>query len=189
MENLFEILLIGLILSADSFSASLAMGARPHTTSDSLRFALTSGLAEGFVAFLGAMAGANLIVHFNSYGHWLSFILLMLVSIHMLHEGVSEFREKEIQTEKKEFHNFLKVLIVSFATSLDAFAVGVTLGVSEKELLPYIISIALWAFVTTLLGMHIAKRVSSNLGPIFSIVAAIILSLLAISFLNVGLTS
>ncbi len=158
MLEFFEIIIIGLVLSADSFSAAIAMGARPHKFSDTLKFAFSSGGAEGLVTFLGAIAGARIIAQFDSIDHWVSFILLGAVAIHMAYEGIQEIRSKEVHDlAPKEFHHIMKVIIVSFATSLDAFAVGVSLGVTGKPLLPYVISIGLCALVSTIIVMSIAK--------------------------------
>jgi len=186
MAQIFEILFIGFVLSADSFSASLAMGARPHKFSDSLKFAISSGGAEALVSFLGAIAGSTIIAQFDSIDHWAAFVILVLVALHMGYEGIVELKSNEVP-EAKKFHGFIKILIVSLATSLDAFAVGVSLGVSEKPLIPFITSIGLWAFFSTLLGMAIAKRSSQRLGPIFSIIGALILFSLAVKFLVEGI--
>lgn len=188
MTNHFEILVVGLVLCADSFSAALAMGGRPHKFSDTLKFAFSSGGAEALVTFLGAIAGSKIISEFDSIDHWISFILLVAVAVHMTVEGIHELKEKVDERDKpKEFHSFIKVLIVSFATSLDAFAVGVSIGVSDKPLTPFIISIGLWAFFSTIIGMSIAKFASKNAGPIFSFIGALVLLLLAFKFLIEGL--
>lgn len=184
MEYYLEVIIVGLVLCADSFSAALAMGARPHKTSDSLKFGLSSGGAEALVSFLGAMAGARVIAEYDSIDHWVSFGLLTLVALHMAYEGVMELINEEESEEPKKFHNFFKVLLVSFATSLDAFAVGVSLGVSGKPLTPYIISIGLWAFFSTLLGMSLGKAASKKLGPVFNIIGAAVLVALAFKFLH-----
>lgn len=189
MVNYFEVIIVGLVLCADSFSAAVAMGARPHKFSDSLKFAFSSGGAEAFVAFLGAIAGAKIIAQFDYIDHWISFALLTGVAIHMAWEGYEELSGKQDCEEEapKQFHSFFKVILVSFATSLDAFAVGVTIGASGKVLGPYIASIGSWAFCSTIIGMSIAKRASDKLGPIFSLIAASILQILAIKFLVEGL--
>lgn len=189
MENLLEIIVVGLVLSVDSFSAALAMGARNHKFSDSLKFAFSSGGAEALVSFLGAIAGVQIISRFDSIDHWVSFFLLIIVAIHMFYEGVCEFRDRDSQKENepKKFHSFFKILLVSFATSLDAFAVGVSLGVAGKPLLAYISSIGLWAFFSTIIGMSIAKKVSNKIGPLFNFIAAFVLIALAVKFLSDGL--
>lgn len=188
MTSFIEIFIVGLVLCADSFSAALAMGSRPHKTSDTIKFALTSGGAEALVSFLGAIAGAKIISEFDSIDHWVSFVLLTIVAIHMAYESFLELKGKhENDPKPKEFHSYLKILIVSFATSLDAFAVGVSLGVTGKPLTPFIISIGLWAFLSTVLGMNIAKYSSKKLGPIFSLIGSLVLLTLAFKFLREGL--
>lgn len=103
-------------------------------------------------------------------------------------EGVGELRNpQKNDDEPKKFHSFIKILIVSFATSLDAFAVGVSLGVVGKPLVPFISSIGLWAFFSTIIGMKIASKASSKLGPIFSLIGSLVLITLAFKFLFEGL--
>jgi putative Mn2+ efflux pump MntP len=103
-------------------------------------------------------------------------------------EGISELRGKFKEEDRpRQFHSFLKIIIVSFATSLDALAVGVSLGVTGKPLLPFITSIGLWAFFSTILGMSIAKVASKKLGPLFNLIGSFVLITLAFKFLIEGL--
>lgn len=187
MTNLFEVFIVGLVLCADSFSAALALGTRPHKTSDTLMFATASGSAEALVFFLGTIAGAKIISQFDFIDHWISFTLLLFVALHMIYESVTELKQKNYITQPKKFHSFFKILIVSFATSLDAFAVGVSLGITDKPLTPFVFSIGMWAFVATIIGMGAAKRASSYVGPIFSLIGSIIILTLAFKFLIEGL--
>lgn len=187
MTNILEILMIGIVLSVDSFSAAIALGSREHKLSDTLRFASISGGAESFITFLGAFAGAKIIAQFDSVDHWISFILLGAAAAHMAFEGISELKNKNTHTnESKKFHSLIKIIFISFATSLDAFAVGVSLGVAGKAILPFIISIGFFAFSSTVLGMNIARIASKRIGPIFNLIGATILMLLAFKFLLQG---
>lgn len=180
---IYEIIIIGLVLSADSFSAAVAMGHRPFTKKDAYRFAIASGGAEGFMTLIGAFAGSLVISQFSSIGHWLGFVLLGAVAIHMAYEGIVDLVSKEIKVDQLEFHSFKKVLLVSFATSLDAFSVGIGLGISKKPIFPYTISIIFWAFLTTILGLHLAKKLSQKFGPIMNLIGSIILGIMAIEIL------
>ncbi len=188
MPLFFEILLVGLVLSADSFSAALAMGFKPHTKKDVLKFAVSSGSAEAIVAFLGAVLGSTIIAQFDSIDHWISFFLITAVALHMIWEGIEEIRgnkdEEEGEKSEKQFHSFTKVLIVSFATSLDAFAVGVSLGTTGKPLLPFIGSIGIWAFISTVVGMALARKVSEKFGAYFAFLGAGVLIFLAFDLLH-----
>lgn len=180
-----EVVGVGFILSADSFSAAFAMGSRPFSKKDSLRFAASSGGAEALVALAGALAGSQVISRFESIDHWVAFGLLAAVALHMGYEGLRDLMNPEDRQETLDFHSFTKVLVVSFATSLDAFGVGIGLGVSGKPLLPYVISIGFWAFASTLVGLHLAKRLSRKLGPVMNLFGAVVLMVIAIQMLKI----
>ena len=181
----YEIILIGLILSADSFSAAVAMGIRTFSKKDAIKFALTSGGAESFVALVGAMAGLHLISKIEAFDHWIAFALLMGVALHMAYEGFCDLISKEVKIEKLDFHSFYKVLIVSFATSLDAFGVGIGLGIANKPIIPYLFSIGIWAFLSTIAGLYLARKLSKKFGPIVSLVGSIILGFMAFQMLKI----
>jgi putative Mn2+ efflux pump MntP len=185
MHLSFEVLIVGLILSADSFSAAVAMGLRPFSKKDAIKFAASSGIAEALFALIGAMAGAHLISKLKSVDHWIAFALLAGVALHMAYEGVSDLLSKETKIEKLDFHSFTKVLIVSFATSLDAFGVGIGLGVAEKPILSYIISIGFWAFISTIAGLYLARKLSKKSGPIATLLGSIVLGIMAFQMLKI----
>ncbi|MGZ3775870.1 MAG: manganese efflux pump MntP [Bdellovibrio sp.] len=182
---IFEVIIVGLVLSADSFSAAVAMGHRPFSEKDAFRFAISSGGAEALVALVGALAGNQVIRRFEAIDHWVAFILLGAVAVHMAYEGLKDLISKEVKEEQLDFHSFTKILIVSFATSLDAFGVGIGLGISNKPLAPFIVSIGFWAFTTTILGLHLAKKLSDKFGPIMNLVGASVLGILAFQMLKI----
>lgn len=182
---LLDVFLVGMILSIDSFSAALAMGNRPFDQKDAFRFAFSSGSAEALVTFIGAMAGNQIIRRFEAVDHWIAFALLSAVAIHMAYEGIRDLADGAIPEEKLDFHSFTRVLIVSFATSLDAFGVGIGLGVSNKPLTPFIISIGLWAFTATILGLNLAKKLSERFGPIMNLFGAGVLEVIAFKMLRI----
>ncbi len=184
MNIFLETIVVGLVLSADSFSAAMAMGHRPFQRLDALKFAVSSGGAEALVAFIGAIAGAKIISQFAAVDHWIAFILLAGVALHMAYEGFRDLVRPQINEEKLEFHSFTKILIVSLATSLDAFGVGIGLGISKKPILPFIISIGFWAFITTIIGLYLARKLSAKFGPIMNLVGAIVLGVLSVQMLS-----
>lgn len=190
MSTVFEIVTVGLILSADSFSAAVAMGLKPYTKKDAIKFALSSGGAEAVVALFGALAGTYIISRFAAIDHWIAFILLAAVAVHMAYEGVIHLLNKDkvdesTEVKKEQFHSYGKILLVSLATSLDAFGVGIGLGVANKPIVPFIISIGVWAFVSTIAGMYLARKLSDKFGPIMNLVAAVVLGYMAVQMLSI----
>lgn len=187
MTFFFEVLILGLVLSADSFSAAVAMGSRRFSRIDLLKFAFASSTAEIGATAAGYFAGARLIAAIEAYDHWVAFGLLMAIALHLLWEGISDLRDPLIDNgaNGEAEHSFLRILLVSVATSLDAFGVGIGLGIAEKPLLPFTISIGGWAFATTILGVYIGNRASKKLGPIFTIIAGLVLGVLSIKMLSI----
>lgn len=172
MTHFFEIMLVGLVLGADSFSAAIAMGSKSFSRKEALRFAFLSGFGEGIAAAFGIFAGAQIIAKFSKIDHWIAFSLLAAVALHMAFEAFEEMKESHIKEVKKtNFHSLGKILLVSFATSLDALGVGIGLGVKLQNtpqlIFPYISSITLWAFVLTIFGLNLAKIISKKFGEKF----------------------
>ncbi|RUQ84460.1 manganese efflux pump MntP [Legionella septentrionalis] len=182
--SIVEPILLGLVLSADSFSAAIAMGLKPHKTRDAFKFAALSGGAELIATFVGAITGGKIISQFSSIDHWIAFLLLLMVSLHMVYEGFIEWKNRHSDIPTIKFHGFIKLLIVAVATSLDALAVGVSLGISNKPLWPYLISIGGWAFASTIVGMRIANKIPKRLSAIFNLIGACIIFILAVEMLN-----
>ncbi|MCE3046441.1 manganese efflux pump [Legionella sp. 16cNR16C] len=183
MISIVEVLLLGLILSIDSFSAALAMGLKPHQTRDAMNFASLSAGAELIAALIGAIAGEQIILVLGPVARWIGFILLSAVSLHMLYEGFIEYKNRNEAVSADKFHGFFKLLVVAVATSLDALAVGVSVGLSGKALWPYLLSICAWAFIMTIIGMGIAKKAPQRLSAVFNVLGAIILFVIAVEML------
>lgn len=161
------------------------MGFRPHKRKDALTFAASSGGAEAFMTFVGALLGAKIVASFSSVDHWIAFGLLFLVAAHMAYEGIDGLRSEKEQKSAPAFHSFFKILIVSFATSFDALGVGVGLGVGQKPIILYTFAIGFLAFLATIAGMHLAQRVSSKFGDIFTLVGAGVLLVMAFKMLAI----
>lgn len=182
---ILKALILGFALSADSFSAALAMGFRKHERKDAFLFALCSGGAEALVALGGALAGKSIVTQFGDYDHWIAFCMLMLVALHILKDGLQDLRSKGQPEKAERFHGLHKILIVSFATSLDALGVGVGLGALRESLFPYILFIGLFAFAGTLAGLFLAKRIPRRFGPYSNFLGATILAVLAVKMLEI----
>ena len=185
MSFSLEAFTLGLILCADSFSAAVAMGCRRFTTKDLLKFAFASGGAESLATLAGFYAGANLLSLISDYDHWIAFALLLGVALHMAWEGIEGLRKGAVCEEGVGFHSFGKILVVSFATSMDAFGVGVGLGVANKVVAPFVVSIFAWAFVSTIAGLYLGNKISQKMGPIFTLLAALVLGYMSIEMLSI----
>mgnify|MGYP002868291998 CR=1 FL=1 len=179
--ELLSAFIFSLALSVDSFSAAFGLGFRPHTRKEALAFALSSGLSEGLLALIGLYFGKYIVAHFAAYDHWIAFVLLFVVGLRLFWEALRAKKPEAPQS----FHRPAKILLISFATSLDALGVGMGLGIVGKPILLYSPLIALFAFLSTLLGLKLAQRLGSNFGPKIEAIGGIVLMGLAFQMLKI----
>ena len=88
----WDILLLAVVLSVDSFSAAFAMGFRRFSAARALSFALSSAFAEGAATALGFLLGRIAKDLITSYDHWVAFVLLVAVGTvigHLCNGGFS----------------------------------------------------------------------------------------------------
>ena len=175
----WEIVLFAIVLSVDSFSAAFAMGFRRFSARRAFSFAFSSAFVEALATIFGFLLG-RFAKAWIIYDHWISFILLVAVGVHMCwaayhHDSGDANEEVDPRT-----HSFLKILLISSITSIDSLGVGVTLGLNGKPILDYSVAIAIAAFASTYLGLGLAKRMPSEFGSRLEIVGGIVL--IAIGF-------
>ena len=77
--------------------------------------------------------------------------------------------------------------MLAIATSIDAFAVGITYAVLKTAILIPIIMIGVTAFIFTIIGLYLGKKIGNYFGDKFEILGGTILILLGIKILLEGL--
>jgi putative Mn2+ efflux pump MntP len=89
--------------------------------------------------------------------------------------------------EESDKFSFKELILLAIATSIDAFAVGVTYAVLKEEVLIPIIIIGVVAFIFTLIGIYLGKKIGDYFGDKFEILGGVVLILLGIRILLNGL--
>ena len=177
-------LLIAVALAMDAFSVSLTKGfTMPKITKKQiLWFAVFFGGFQALMPAIGYLAGMQLEWLISTFAPWVAFILLALIGANMIRESLSEDDEEE-----SDKFSFKELTLLAIATSIDAFAVGVTYAVLKEEVLIPIIIIGVVAFIFTIIGIYLGKRIGNYFGDKFEILGGIVLILLGIRILLNGL--
>lgn len=181
---MFQILALSLILSLDSFSGAIALGIKPYRKNQILLFAFLSGLLEGLFLFISSKIGLKIVKLIDTYDHWLAFLLLIGVAIMFIKDGLSQIKNKNSPELSLKGVSFFSILLIAIGTSLDAFAIGLSMGVLEKPIGIFSLFVGLSAFLATLMGVFLAKQVPKFLIPYFSFISALILIVIAIKNLH-----
>jgi putative Mn2+ efflux pump MntP len=128
-----EIVLIAIGLAMDAFAVSITLGL--SVTKPKVKEFVIPGVYFGFfqalMPALGYFTGIYFTNKIQNLDHWIAFILLGFIGGKMIKESFS--REKEGKPVENAF-NFIKMLVLSIATSIDALAVGITFAFFEVNI-------------------------------------------------------
>ncbi len=158
----FSILLLALGLSMDALAASVASTKR--IAGGPLRRALSLGVVFGLfqaaMPLLGYGIGAKLGPLAQRWDHWIAFVLLAGIGGKMLFDAIRGGDEAE-DGAPSERASLVVLLALGLATSIDAFAVGITLPMLHAPFVLSIVTIGVTTFVLSAAGSLAAKRVTS----------------------------
>ena len=128
----FDLILIAVSLSMDAFAVSICKGLSVRRVS--LTHALTCGLwFGGFQALmpaLGYFLGDRFSALLTKFGPWIAFVLLALIGSNMVKESFGGDEQLDDDYSAKA------MLPLAIATSIDAFAVGVSFAAMQVDILP-----------------------------------------------------
>ena len=183
------IILISLSLAMDAFTISIVDGLsmKGLTKSKMIFICAMLGLFQGLLPLIGHFIGLSFIKYIEDYDHWVSLALLSLIGLKMIYDGTKEVIDKKKGKEEIKEHTFTYKLVIfqAIATSIDAFAVGITLESSVGGLNIYydILFIIGITFLTCLIGIFLGKQISKLLKGHYEIaefIGGIILILICI---------
>jgi len=145
-------------LAMDCFAVTLGMacGSRGLTMTEAVRMAAYFGGFQFVMPVIGWFAGDRMLGLIQRFDHWVAFGLLALIGGRMIYESIEMSEEEKArragQTQGK------RLVILALATSIDALAVGLSLGVVRTGILYPAAVIGVMSFVLTVAG--------AKLGPI-----------------------
>ncbi len=153
--DFISIIFLAVGLSMDAFSVSITRGL---TLKCNIKYALIIALFFGgfqaLMPVLGWFSGIQLQSIVSTLAPWIAFILLLGIGLKMIYESVFTSEEDVCKV-----FSLRELLILSIATSIDAFAVGVTFAILNTPIITPIIVIGLITFVLSFIGVYIGKNV------------------------------
>lgn len=190
--NLFDVFLLGLSLSLDTFAVSLTFGFVSNKTSrpQRIRYLVIIGLFHFIMIMGGWFIGENISKLISLYGHWIAFVLLTLLGIQMIGEGTSK---EENETPKHNFLSLRNTMILGMALSIDALISGFSLGmvtltiIDGTKFLNTLIAaaiIGLCASALSAIAISIGKKSSPKLSMRAEILGGLIIIFIALKILT-----
>jgi manganese efflux pump family protein len=167
------ITLISVGLAMDALAVSLCVGTAGQIASlrGKIRLAAHFGIFQSGMTALGWLAGETVVEYVKGFDHWIAFALLGYVGINLVCSGLNKDRkafEQDPSTGKV-------LVILSFATSIDAFAIGLSIAVLNVPVLLSVVMIGLVALILSILGLFAGIRLGEAFGKRMEIVGGLIL--------------
>lgn len=178
--NIISTFLIAVALAMDAFSVSMTKGfTQKHlTNSQIIYYGLFFGGFQFFMPILGFFCGNVIASVVESLASIIGFILLLAIGLNMIRESISSDDE-----EITDHFSFREVTLLAIATSIDAFAVGITIALIKDPILISSVIIGIVAFLFSVVGVFIGRKLGNYVGDKFQILGGVILILIGIKIL------
>ena len=158
----------------DSFAVSLGAGTTRTNISPRPMFRISFhlGLFQAGLTVLGWLAGNTIERFIAPFDHWIILGLLLWVGGRMIREGLS--KEDECQHTLDLSRGFT-LITICVATSLDAVAVGLSMGVMNLDILLTSLIIFVVTLLFSLTGLLTGNKLGARFGKRMEVIGGLVL--------------
>ena len=185
--GIIEIIIIAIVEAMDCFAVAIATGLSKKGIkySRAMLQAVSFGVFQGGMTLLGYFLGSFAERWFNSVGTPIACTILCILGGRMIWGAVrGDAGEEEGEQIAAKNLTIANILLLSVATSIDAFAVGISFAFLNANMVLATSAIACASFIMGVLGYeigrHAAKRFKTKIPEI---IAGIILIAIGIKML------
>jgi len=169
------IILIGLSLSIDAFTLSLAYGLLNIPKSKIIFTSLSVGIFHFIMPLLGLAIGRVLTDMININSKYILIVVLLIILVSMIKSLKEEEQEHDL--------SFINILTFSFLVSLDSFSVGIGLTYITNKIFLGSIIFSIISCTFTYLGFTLGKYLSVKAEKHAKILGIVFITLLIIYFI------
>lgn len=176
--NFLFVIFIAFALAMDAFAVSIAVAAYLGrvTLRQKFRLSFHFGLFQFLMPLIGWLAGSQAVHYIEAYDHWIALFLLSVIGVKMILDA----RHAELKKFSRDVTRGFTLISLAVATSIDALAVGFSMGVIKDDIFWPAVIIGLVAAGMTWLGIKLGCYLSTRLGQRVSIAGGIILILIGL---------
>ena len=158
--SLLEAFLMALALSVDALVCAVICGKRRLAPGvrmqQALKLTITFGLFQALMPLLGFTAGKGIVSLIESFDHWVAFALLAMIAGKMLKDALCGDNAAPVCAI-----SLATVLTLGLATSIDALALGFSLGLIYNSITLFAIITGLTCSALTALGFCAGQWLAS----------------------------
>ncbi|KSD40684.1 hypothetical protein AO902_04460 [Pseudomonas aeruginosa] len=181
--NPVSLIFLAFAMSTDAFAAAIGKGSsldRPRL-SEALRTGIIFGAIEAITPLVGWLLGQAASQFVADWDHWIAFVLLVLLGLHMIHNGLRA--DHATEQEKPGQHSFWILAVTALATSIDALAVGIGLAFVDVNIFLAAGAIGLATMTMVTLGTMLGRALGAVTGKRAEMVGGVVLILVGATIL------
>lgn len=152
--EIITLIIIGLSLSIDAFSLSLAYGLLNIPKKTIISTSITVGIFHFIMPILGMLLGNIITDTLNIDSKYILLTILILILIEMIKSLKEENKEHEL--------NIINILIFAFLVSFDSFTLGIGIKYITSNIflasIVFMILSSLFTFLGFILGKYLTKK-------------------------------
>jgi manganese efflux pump family protein len=164
---------VALAMDCFAITLGLACGARGLTMKQAVRMAVLFGGFQFVMPVAGWLAGDKLLGFIRDFDHWVAFGLLVLIGGRMIFESF-DLSEEEKACRPDQTRG-TRLVVLALATSIDALAVGLSLGVVRTSILFPAAIIGATSFVLTVIAAKLGPVIGRIVGRRAELLGGLIL--------------
>ncbi len=160
-------------MAMDAFAVSLGIGTTRQASLPRPIFRLSFhfGLFQFLMPILGWLAGSTIASLISRFDHWVAMGLLTFVGARMIRSGL----DSESETYRSDPSRGGTLVMLSVATSIDAFAIGLSLAMLQVNILYPSVVIGVVTAGLSLTGLLIGHKLGARFGKRMEILGGVIL--------------
>ncbi len=178
-----ELFLTAVALSMDAFAVSTCKGLnlRAMNWKRATVIGLFFGGFQALMPLIGWLLGKQFEHLITSVDHWIVFALLSIIGGKMIFDALKTGEDACCPAEDKL--DIKELIGLSFATSIDALAVGISFAFLNVKILPSIAVIGVTTCVLSMVGVAIGQKFGSKYQDRATLVGGVVLVLIGLRIL------
>lgn len=178
--SFFLLFMTAAALSMDAFAVAVSCGMcrRIPKTRDKIRLAFFFGVFQGGMPVAGYFLSSIVKIKSDGWSGVAAFAILLIIGAHMIYEALSSDDSCEYARL-----SLTRLVFLSLATSIDAFATGISFYLLEVDILYAAVVVSSVTFAISGIGAFFGDRLNSFIKKGSEIAGGAILILIGIKFL------
>jgi putative Mn2+ efflux pump MntP len=174
----FTLFLMAFALGMDAFSLGLGIGMKGVRLLDILKISIIIGLFHIFMPLTGFFMGNYVSTLLGGIANTIGGILLLLLGSHMVYSAVRGDAVRSL-----DHRTVWGLFLFAFMVSIDAFSVGVSLGMFASDLLLAVLLFGAFGGGMSIMGLLLGRRIGHWVGSYGEAIGGAILFMFGLKFL------